>query len=65
MVEKDKPKVEAKGEKSFVKGLSLSDFGGDGNPSTVDVRNGKIVRVRPLHFDWQYDRKDFNPWKAV
>ncbi len=50
-------------EKSYVKGLSLSDFGEDGNSSIIDVKNGKIVRIRPLHYDWQYDKKDFNPWK--
>ena len=50
-------------EKSFTKGLALADFGVDGNPSIVDVRNGKIVRIRPLHYDWQYDKNEFNPWK--
>jgi anaerobic selenocysteine-containing dehydrogenase len=50
-------------EKSFVKGLSLADFGIDGNPSVVDVRNGKIVRIKPLHYEWKYDKKDFHPWK--
>jgi anaerobic selenocysteine-containing dehydrogenase len=50
-------------EKSFVKGLALADFGVDGNPSVVDVRGGKIVRIKPLHYEWQYDKKDFNPWR--
>ncbi len=49
--------------KSFVKGLSLGDFLNDGNPSVIDVKNGKIVRIRPLHYHWQYAGKDFNPWK--
>jgi anaerobic selenocysteine-containing dehydrogenase len=63
MMEKDEPGMEAGKEKSFVKGLSLADFGVDGNPSVVDVKRGKIVRIRPLHYDWQYDREGFNPWK--
>ena len=63
MANKTKPGAEARDEKSFVKGLSLIDFGFDGNPSVVDVKKGKIVRIRPLHYDWQYDRKEFNPWK--
>ena len=50
-------------EKSFTKGLSLMGFNRDGNLSVVDVRNGKIVRIRPLHFDWKYDVKKLNPWK--
>jgi len=63
MMKKDKPGVEAGEVKSFVKGLSLADFGIDGNPSVVDVRRGKIVRIRPLHYEWKYDKKDFNPWR--
>ena len=50
-------------EKSIVKGLAFSDFGIDGNTSVVDVRDGKIIRIRPLHFDWRYDKQAFNIWK--
>jgi anaerobic selenocysteine-containing dehydrogenase len=49
--------------KSFIKGLSLGDFGGNGNPAVVDVKDGKIVRIRPLHYDWKYDPSEFNPWQ--
>jgi anaerobic selenocysteine-containing dehydrogenase len=59
----NKVNQEARGEKSFVKGLGLNDFGDNGNISTVDVKNGKIVRIRPLHYDWQYDKEKFNSWK--
>jgi len=59
MAEKDKRGK----EESYIKGLSLMGFTRDGNVSSVDVRNGKIVRIRPLHFDSQYDSKQFNPWK--
>ena len=50
-------------EESFVKGMSLMGFGRDGNPSVVDVKDGKLLRIRPLHYDWHYDMKDLNPWK--
>ena len=63
MSEKAKSKIEGGKEQSFVKGLSLSDFGVDGNPTVVNVNDGKIIRIKPLHYDWQYDKKDFNPWK--
>ncbi len=53
----------APGEKSVIKGLSLADFGINGIASRIDVRNGKIVRIRPLHFDWKYRESSFNPWK--
>ena len=52
-------------KKSVLKGLSFisSPSSGDANTSVVDVKDGKIVRIRPLHFDWKYDRKDFNAWR--
>ncbi len=48
------------GEKSIAKGLG---FGPPANSVVVDVNDDKIVRIRPLHFDWKYDPKEFNPWK--
>jgi trimethylamine-N-oxide reductase (cytochrome c) len=33
------------------------------NAAAVDVKDGKIVRIRPLHFDWKYQPEDMNPWK--
>jgi len=33
------------------------------NASMVDVKDGKIIRIRPMHYDWKYDSKDMNPWK--
>jgi len=48
------------GEKSFVKaGFLLLET--DGNASVIDVKDGKIVRIRPLHFDWKYRPEDFRP----
>jgi len=34
-------------------------------PCAVDVKDGKIVRIRPLHYDSKYDPKQFNPWKIT
>ena len=47
-------------EKTVVKGLSGGGVTEDSNPVQVDVKNGKIIRIRPFHFDWKYERK---PWK--
>ncbi len=52
-----------KKEKAIVKGLSLMGFGRDGNSSVIDTQSGKIIRIRPLHYDWQYDWTSLNPWK--
>lgn len=49
--------------KSIVKGIGFCAFGDDANTSVVDIKDGRIIRIRPLHFDWQYDEKVFKPWK--
>jgi anaerobic selenocysteine-containing dehydrogenase len=59
-VRKDKSGMKSGGEESFP--ITLG-FGPDANSAVVDVKNGKIVRIRPFHFDWKYDSKEFNPWK--
>ncbi len=50
-------------DKTVIKALALGGMLGGGAPCAVDVKDGKIIRVRPFHYDWKYDRKDFNPWK--
>ena len=45
-----------------VKALGFLGVGG-GSPCAVDYRNGKIIRIRPLHYDWKYKKEDLNPWR--
>ena len=52
-----------KPDKTVVRALALGGLLGGCDPSCVDVKDGKIVRIRPMHFDWKYDRESFNPWK--
>jgi anaerobic selenocysteine-containing dehydrogenase len=49
--------------KTVLKSLGQCSFAANSCPSSVDVRNGKIVRIRPLHFDEKYTRAEINPWK--
>ncbi len=35
----------------------------NGGPIFVHVKDGKIIRVRPFHYDWKYKREEMNPWK--
>ncbi len=51
-----------RGEKTTIKALGFLGVGG-GVPCTVDYRDGKVIRIRPLHYDWKYDRNELNPWK--
>jgi len=49
--------------KTTIKSLGLGGVSGGGSPCAVDFKDGRIVRIRPFHFDWKYDKQDFNPWK--
>jgi molybdopterin guanine dinucleotide-containing S/N-oxide reductase-like protein len=60
MVSKDDAKP---GEKTVIKGACFSSFGDNSTATCVDVKDDRIVRIRPLHWDWKYDPQDFNPWK--
>ena len=48
----DKGKV-----KTVYKALGLGGYTMGGNPAEVDVKDGRIIRVRPFHFNWKYDKK--------
>jgi len=52
--EAEKLRAEEEQERTFVMGLHLCGFGAGGDPCAVDVKNGRIIRVRPLHYDWKY-----------
>ena len=49
------------GEKKIVRGLAFCSTTGDSNSVQVEVSDGKIIRIRPLHYNWEY--KDLKPWK--
>jgi molybdopterin guanine dinucleotide-containing S/N-oxide reductase-like protein len=52
------------GEGSVIKGIGFIASGsGDANTCVIDVKNGKVLRIRPLHFDWKYTKEDIAPWK--
>ena len=53
-----KPTFESEG--TFMVGLGWSDIGHSTISGMVDVKNGKIVRIRPTHYDWKYP--ELKPW---
>ncbi len=55
--------VSVEPDKTVLKSLALGGLLGGGAPCAVDVTDGKIVRIRPLHYDWKYKKEDLNPWK--
>jgi molybdopterin guanine dinucleotide-containing S/N-oxide reductase-like protein len=52
------------GKKTVYRALALAGFTGGGSPCEVDVKDGKVVRIRPLHYDSKYTREDMRPWKV-
>lgn len=52
-------------EKTYIKGLGFcgNEPLGGSNAAAVDVKDGQIIRIKPLHFDWKYKPEDFNPWQ--
>jgi len=50
------------GEQTTIKALGFLGVGG-GAPCHVDYRDGRVIRIRPLHYDSRYSRQSMNPWK--
>ena len=57
-----KNKSETKG-KTCIKGTGLSSFGDNSNMAAVDVKDGKLLRIRPFHYDWKYKPEEWQPWE--
>ncbi len=58
---KNKTPRNTNGEKKIIRGLGFCSTTSDSNSVQVEVEGDKIVRIRPLHYDWEY--KDLKPWK--
>ncbi len=58
----DMSKTGASGEKTLVRDISFCGVPENGsNASMVDVKDGKIIRIRPLHYDWKYNQRRLQP----
>jgi trimethylamine-N-oxide reductase (cytochrome c) len=57
----DQPAVGA--DKTVIKALGLSGGIFGASPCAVDVKDGRVIRIRPLHWGSKYDYNSFNPWK--
>ena len=56
-------KASAGTSKTVLKGLGQCSFTRNSDPAAIDVKDGKIVRIRPLHFDDKYSRDEIKSWK--
>lgn len=50
-------------DKTVLRTTALTGNGSGGNATVVDILDGKIVRLRPLHFEPTYDREYLRPWR--
>lgn len=60
----DRAKNSKSGEKTLIRDISFCGCPENGsNASMVDVKDGKIIRIRPMHYDWKYTREEMNVWQ--
>jgi len=50
-------------DKTCIKGMGFCSFGNGSNAAEVDVKDGKVVRIRPLRFDKEYTPEEMNAWQ--
>jgi hypothetical protein len=62
MADSDRLKQESAQEKTFVKGLGFISQSADGNVTAVEVKDGKIIRLRPLYYGSKYKPEEYGPW---
>ena len=50
-------------DKTVLRALGLGGYFGGGAEGMVDVKDGKIVRIRPMQYGWKYKKEDIRQWK--
>ena len=50
------------GERSIARDMCFVGTPGGGNTCMVDVKDGKVIRIRPLRFFERYTRDEVKPW---
>jgi hypothetical protein len=50
-------------DRTVLRSLGLGGFFGGGAEGMVDVKDGKIVRVRPMRYGWKYKKDEVRQWK--
>ncbi len=50
-------------DKTVLRSLGLGGYFGGGAEGMVDVKDGKIVRVRPMQYGWKYKKEEVRQWK--
>jgi trimethylamine-N-oxide reductase (cytochrome c) len=49
--------------RTSIKGTGFCGFGDNCNVAAIDTEDGKLIRIRPLRFDWRFGPEHFKPWR--
>ena len=63
MIDGKKRKVDVQPDKTVMRSLALGGMLGGGGECALDVKNGKVLRIKPFRYDWKYEGASFRPWK--
>ncbi len=48
--------------RTVIKNTGFSAVCNGSHVAAVDVKDGRIIRIRPFRYDWKYDEKEYRPW---
>jgi len=54
--------TEKSGEKTIVRDMSFLGASWGANAAMVDVKDGKIIRIRPARYYDEYTKEEIKPW---
>ncbi len=63
MADAEQRKADVKPDKTVMRALALGGMLGGGGECALDVKEGKVLRIRPFHYDWKYEPETLRPWK--
>jgi molybdopterin guanine dinucleotide-containing S/N-oxide reductase-like protein len=49
-------------EKTLIRDISFCGVANGANACMVDVEDGRILRIRPMHYDWKYSAAEIGHW---
>ncbi len=58
----DGEKRTTQGERTIVRDLSWCGVSAGANASMVDVKDGKMLRIRPARYYERYTKEEVKPW---
>ena len=52
------------GEFTVIKAFAMPSAAMNGSPSAVDVKDGKVIRIRSFYYDSKYTREEIQPFEV-